>query len=90
MAVGGNSTAITVSKVSMPDILSTSESMIVKVTDALGLPRDVLPSDDQIQHAWDQLPRLLSSIPADLRDERLVKMCVAVSCGLFDAGINYI
>lgn len=84
------STAVTVTKVSMPDILASSESMIVKVTDALGLPRDILPTDEQIAHAWDQLPRLLSSIPAELRDERLVRMCVAVSCGLFDAGINYI
>ncbi|WP_306026540.1 hypothetical protein [Oceaniradius stylonematis] len=90
MSSSAKSTAVAVKKVSMPDVLASSESMIVKVTDALGLPRDILPSDDQIRHAWDQLPRLLTSIPPERRDERLVKMCVAVSCGLFDAGINYV
>lgn len=84
------SRAVVLAKVTMPDILSSSASMLTEVTAALGLPRDILPTDDQIQHAWEQLPRLLSNIPSELRDERLVKMCIAVSCGLFDAGINYI
>lgn len=77
-------------KVAMPAILETSEGMLEALTTALGLPRDILPADEQIAYAWEQLPRLLGKIPAELRDVRLAKMCVAISCGLFDAGLNYI
>ncbi|MER8829200.1 hypothetical protein NKH73_25000 [Mesorhizobium sp. M0938] len=50
----------------------------------------MLAEDDQIAHAWSQLPRLIKKIPPHLRDERIVKMCVAVVSGLFDAAINYV
>ena len=46
--------------------------------------------DDQIEHAWSQLPRLVRRIPPHLRDERIVRACIAVATGLFDAAINYI
>ena len=52
--------------------------------------RTVVAPDDQIEHAWSQLPRLIKRIPPELRDERIVKMCVAVASGLFDAAINYV
>jgi hypothetical protein len=61
-----------------------------QLTAALGVPRDVVASDEQIDHAWSQLPRLIKRIPPALRDERIVKMCVAVASGLFDAAINYV
>ena len=77
-------------KVILPNVLASSESMLTQVTTALGLPRDVLPSDEQIAHAWENLPRLIAKVPMEMRDERLVRMCVAVSSGLFDAAINYI
>jgi hypothetical protein len=67
-----------------------SSPLLRELTVALGVSRDVLAADDQIEHAWWQLPRLIKRIPPHLRDERIVKMCVAVASGLFDAAINYV
>ena len=63
--------------------------MLASLTGALGVPRNVLAADDQIEHAWTNLPRLLARIPPEHRSETLVRMCVAVATGLFDAAINY-
>ncbi len=76
--------------VRLPDISQLSSPMLHELTTALGVSRDVLAEDDQIEHAWSQLPRLIKRIPPELRDERIVKMCVAVASGLFDAAINYV
>ena len=62
---------------------------IAELTTALGIPRDVLASDDEIGYAWRDLPRELAAIPPKLRDELIARMCVAVSTGLFDGAINY-
>lgn len=59
------------------------------LTQSLGIPRDVLASDDDIHHAWHGLPRELREIPQDLRGELVARMCVAVSTGLFDGAMNY-
>jgi hypothetical protein len=56
---------------------------------ALGVGRNILPSDEQISHAWTNLPRLLARIPPEHRNETLVRMCVAVASGLFDSAVNY-
>jgi hypothetical protein len=63
---------------------------ISELTQSLGIPREALASDEEIQHAWQDLPRELSSIPETLRGELIARMCVAVSTGLFDGAINYI
>ena len=76
--------------VALPDVTPLSSPLLGELTKALGVPRDVLANDEQIEHAWSQLPRLIKRIPQNLRDERIVKMCVAVASGLFDAAINYI
>ncbi len=76
--------------VNLPDVSPLSSPMLVQLTTALGVSRDVLAADDQIEHAWSQLPRIIRRIPPALRDERIVKMCVAVASGLFDAAINYV
>lgn len=76
--------------VTLPDLIPLSSPMLAQLTAALGVPRNVLAEDDQIAHAWSQLPRLIKKIPPHLRDERIVKMCVAVASGLFDAAINYV
>lgn len=60
------------------------------LTTALGIPRTVLASDEEIEYAWRDLPRELREIPADLRGELIARMCVAVSTGLFDGAMNYI
>lgn len=76
--------------VTLPDVAPLSSPLLTQLTAALGVPRNVLAEDEQIAHAWSQLPRLIKKIPPHLRDERIVKMCVAVASGLFDAGINYV
>lgn len=74
----------------LPAITSGTDDLLVQITGALGVTRDVLPSKDQIDMAWGNLPRLLSKIPSELRDERMIRLCVAVSVGLFDSAINYV
>jgi hypothetical protein len=60
------------------------------ISTSLGIPREVLASDSEIAYAWHALPRELDLIPPALRGELIARMCVAVSVGLFDGGINYI
>jgi hypothetical protein len=74
----------------LPEITSGTDDLLVQITGALGVTRDVLPSKDQIDTAWASLPRLLSKIPSELRDERMIRLCVAISVGLFDSAINYV
>ena len=76
--------------VKLPDVASLSGNMLDQLTDALGVDRSVVALDHQIEHAWSQLPRLIQRIPPQLRDEKIVKACIAVASGLFDSAINYI
>ena len=62
---------------------------ISQLTQALGIPRDLLASDEEIEYAWKDLPRELRNIPTTIRGELMARMCVAVSTGLFDSAINY-
>jgi len=62
---------------------------IGQLTETLGIPRDVLASDEEIAYAWRDLPRELRNIPVSLRGELFARMCVAVSTGLFDSAVNY-
>lgn len=75
--------------ISLPATAGLTAPMLAALTTALGVPRNVLAADDQIEHAWTNLPRLLARIPPEHRSETLVRMCVAVATGLFDAAINY-
>ena len=74
----------------LPAVVNESAFALEQITSALGVPRDVLPSDCEVAHAWGELPRLLNRIPPELRSEHHVRMCIAISAGLFDAGINYV
>ncbi len=56
----------------------------------LGIPREVLASDEEVYYAWRDLPRELKQLPIEIRGELIARMCVAVSAGLFDAAVNYI
>lgn len=80
---------VPVAPVTLPAISSFSSPMLDALTKALRIDRDVLASDAQIQNAWNNLPQLLSQIPPELRDEGLMRMCVAVASGLFDSALNY-
>lgn len=77
------------SAVALPATAGLTGPMLSSLTSALGVDRSVLASDDQIEHAWTNLPRLLSRIPPEQRSETLVRMCVAVATGLFDSAVNY-
>lgn len=75
--------------IALPAVGGMTAPMLTSLTNALGVSRTVLAADDQIEHAWSNLPRLLGRIPLEHRSETLVRMCVAVATGLFDAAINY-
>lgn len=63
---------------------------LTELADSLDVPRDVLPSEEEIESAWSSIPSIMNRIPPDLRQEDLVRMCVAVGSGLFDSAINYV
>lgn len=76
--------------VKLPALPNTVLPAITELTTALGIPREVLASQEEIEYAWRDLPRELREIPGDLRGELIARMCVAVSTGLFDGAMNYI
>lgn len=76
--------------VNLPALPTTVLPAISQLTESLGIPREVLASDEEIEYAWRDLPRELKEIPEDLRGELIARMCVAVSTGLFDGAMNYI
>ena len=77
-------------KLQLPAVIDSTGTGLEELTTALNVPRNILASDEEIQNAWVNLPRQLKRIPPDLRTDTLVKMCVAVSVGLFDSAINYV
>ena len=76
--------------ISLPALPNTVLPAIEQLTEALGIPRDVLASQEEIECAWRDLPRELREVPEQLRGELVARMCVAVSTGLFDGAMNYI
>ena len=76
--------------VKLPEVSRITGSMLDQVTRALGVDRDVVARDEQIEEAWLRLPRLIRRIPPHLRDEKIVKACIAIASGLFDSAINYV
>lgn len=76
--------------IKLPAIIDKTSSVLEALTNALGVPRDILASDDEIAAAWTNLPRILKKIPKELMTPELALMCVAVASGLFDSAINYV
>lgn len=74
----------------LPRVDDTSAPFLQALTSAMGVPRDVLASDEQIASVATDLPKLLRQIAPELRNEELVRMCVAVYSGLFDSAVNYV
>lgn len=64
--------------------------IVDNLTNALSIPRGVLPSKEEIDHALYDLPRELNKIPLRLRDEFIARATVATAVGLFDGAIVYI
>ena len=77
-------------QIDLPQIDGFTAPMLDTLTAALGVDRAILASDDQIGHAWSNLPRLLNKIPPELRTDQMARMCVSVAVGLFDSSINYV
>jgi len=50
------------SKVDLPAVLPSTSPVLDQLTKAFGVPRSVLASDEEIQHAWAELPRALTKI----------------------------
>ena len=82
---------LTTSDSNLPSLPEKVLPGLEALTQALGIPRDALPSDDDIRHAWHALPRELKGLSLNLSayHELIVRMCVAVSTGLFDGAMNY-
>jgi len=76
--------------VNLPAVVGNTLPVLDQLTDALGVPRDILASGQEIETAWGNLPGVMNKIPPALRTEGLARMCVAVAAGLFDSAINYI
>jgi hypothetical protein len=76
--------------VNLPAVVGSTLPVLDQLTDALGVPRDILASGQEIQTAWSNLPGVMNKVPPALRTEGLARMCVAVAVGLFDSAINYI
>jgi hypothetical protein len=75
--------------VTLPAVIESTVPVVDQLIKAIGVPREILASNEDISTAWLQLPSLLTKIPPQLRDPLLARMCVAVSVGLLDAAINY-
>ena len=89
-AVGESLVSQAKSEMQLPALPDQMLPAIGSLIEALGIPREVLASDEEIAYAWRDLPRELRAIPPELRGELIARMCVAVSTGLFDGAINYI
>ncbi|MEJ1118076.1 hypothetical protein V9K92_06300 [Phyllobacterium sp. CCNWLW109] len=76
--------------IKLPAILSNTLPTLDALTSSIGVPRDILASQDEIEGAWQNLPRVLQKIPPELRTAPLGRMCIAIAVGLFDSAINYI
>jgi hypothetical protein len=59
--------------VTLPASPATMLPALADICKALSIPREVLASDDEISHAWQNLPRELNNIPSQLRDELLAR-----------------
>lgn len=74
--------------IKLPAVIESTLPALTVLTNSLGVPREILASDEEIEAAWTGLPRVLQKIPPQHRTEELAKMCIAVSVGLFDGAIN--
>lgn len=69
---------------------NTHHELLRAITTSLGVPRSVLPDEEEINYALSDLPRELNRIPVELRDKFIVRASIASSVGLFDAAIIYV
>jgi len=77
------------SKLSLPEFQEDELNFLEELTASIGVPREVIASNDQIEEVWEMLPKILNKIPIEYRNPLLARMCVAIKTGLFDSAINY-
>lgn len=77
-------------KMYLPEIVDDSTPSLLEITQALGVSRDIVASNDEISEAWASLPSVMKKIPSELMSKGLARMCIAVAAGLFDSAVNYI
>lgn len=77
-------------EISTQNITKKSEDIVSSITNLLTIPRNALPSNDDINYVLQLLPRELKKVPKRLINQSTVKACVAASVGLFDSAIIYI
>lgn len=72
------------------NLITQGNSVVNSVVNSLGMPREILPPDDQIDMALKLLPREINLISPELRDKFIAKAVIASSVGLFDGAIVYV
>lgn len=77
-------------EIALPALPEKTVPLVERLTAVLGIPREMLATSEEINYAWRDLPRELKSIPPNLINELIARMCIAISTGLFDSAINYI
>lgn len=71
-------------------VLNVSSNFLEELTNRMSVPRSVVAADKDIGKVINELHELLQEVPKERVSQQLVRMCVAVACGLFDSGVNYI
>jgi hypothetical protein len=79
----------TTTSTNLPTVTNNTTVSVQNILAALGLRREIIASNEEIENAWRELPREIARIPAEPRDGLIARMCVATSVGLFDGAINY-
>ena len=72
------------------NLTKNGDLVVNEVVASLGMPRDILPPDEDISMALTLLPRELNLVPERLRNKFIAKAVVASSVGLFDGAIIYV
>ena len=72
------------------NLTKQGDLVVNEVVASLGMPRDILPPDEDISMALTLLPRELNLVPERLRNKFIAKAVVASSVGLFDGAIIYV
>lgn len=82
-------TYLTVKQTNLPDYDDTNiEPILQSITSSLGVPREVLATERDIQDVWLPLKRTLEDVKIEYRHELLARMVVSIRFGLFSSAVN--
>jgi len=78
-----------IKEIDLPDYTSSNlEPIITSLTTSLGIHRDVLASERDIQQVWATLKNSLEDVKLEYRHELLARMVVSIRVGLFSSAVN--